>query len=399
MIQRRPGSAAGNWLFCNRRWLDPADPADRARLHAGYDALLSLFPAALTEVPRALFIEHLSEVTTAWADVARDSFSRRGRQRTALSELSCQPTASAPSDPPRSASSPPLPAEPFSPMAVAQLPTPLLGRSPSARSSATVDPTAPAHAVASGGWCWWGRAIIGTQAAITQDARLCSVDHIPSPPPKPPSSPPPSSPPFKLPPSAMPLHQPEQPSAFQRVPPRSRPDWRGSGPSKAPLPASSYFRPPTLATRLPAKVVENSDTRADGAPGPGLILVAPTAEEEGKDFESGKSCWQTLARPGGGREGRSATAWPAMLLLPPPPLPPGPPALALHAVWSRSRQAGCMAPWATGNFPGPPQLGRRWARAPALAPWAPMTWPLTRDAAAAATAATATEETAWVDWR
>ena len=54
--------SAGNWLFCNRRWLDPSHPQDRARLDAGYDALCAAFPA-FAACPRAAFLARLARVS------------------------------------------------------------------------------------------------------------------------------------------------------------------------------------------------------------------------------------------------------------------------------------------------------------------------------------------------
>ena len=60
--------SAGNWLFCNRRWLNPSFPPDRARLDAGYDALCAAFPAAAA-CPRSIFLTRIAHVSTAWSIV------------------------------------------------------------------------------------------------------------------------------------------------------------------------------------------------------------------------------------------------------------------------------------------------------------------------------------------
>ena len=52
---------AGNWLFCNRRWLNPQDVQDRMELECNYDALVSKFPA-FARCPRFRFLQCLSEV-------------------------------------------------------------------------------------------------------------------------------------------------------------------------------------------------------------------------------------------------------------------------------------------------------------------------------------------------
>jgi hypothetical protein len=55
---------AGNWLFCNRRWLNPKDPKDRMNLEYNYDALTAKFPA-FARCPRFGFLQCLTEVCTA----------------------------------------------------------------------------------------------------------------------------------------------------------------------------------------------------------------------------------------------------------------------------------------------------------------------------------------------
>ena len=72
--------SAGNWLFCNRRWLDRADPADRARLDSGYDALCHSFPAFLASCPRDVFMGHLSAVSEAWIATIKKNWERRSLQ-------------------------------------------------------------------------------------------------------------------------------------------------------------------------------------------------------------------------------------------------------------------------------------------------------------------------------
>ena len=52
---------AGEWLFCDRRWLNPADPVDRARLESGYVALCADFPE-FAACPRRAFLTRLAEV-------------------------------------------------------------------------------------------------------------------------------------------------------------------------------------------------------------------------------------------------------------------------------------------------------------------------------------------------
>jgi hypothetical protein len=61
-VSPRP-SSAGNWIFGNRRWLNPANPYDRARLDAGYDALCAAFPA-FAACPRAHFLACIAGVAS-----------------------------------------------------------------------------------------------------------------------------------------------------------------------------------------------------------------------------------------------------------------------------------------------------------------------------------------------
>ena len=63
--ESRHGRASGSWVFCDRRWLSPADPADLARLQAGYDALCAAFPA-FASCPRDHFLACLEHVSEAW---------------------------------------------------------------------------------------------------------------------------------------------------------------------------------------------------------------------------------------------------------------------------------------------------------------------------------------------
>ncbi len=56
--------AAGHGMFCDRRWLSPANPADRARLESGYVALCEEFPE-FAACPRYAFLARLAEVCGA----------------------------------------------------------------------------------------------------------------------------------------------------------------------------------------------------------------------------------------------------------------------------------------------------------------------------------------------
>ena len=64
-------SSAGNWLFCNCRWLEPSDSTDRAHLEKNYDMLCQLYPE-FRACSKADFLLHLSQVTAAWNQIATE---------------------------------------------------------------------------------------------------------------------------------------------------------------------------------------------------------------------------------------------------------------------------------------------------------------------------------------
>ena len=72
-------SAAGNRVFAGRRWLDPADAADRAHLATGYDRLAEAFPDFPAACPRDRFLQAL-------ADASASSPRRLKRPRRSLAE-------------------------------------------------------------------------------------------------------------------------------------------------------------------------------------------------------------------------------------------------------------------------------------------------------------------------
>eukprot|EP00291_Cryptomonas_curvata_P009805 CAMPEP_0172183184 /NCGR_PEP_ID=MMETSP1050-20130122/18836_1 /TAXON_ID=233186 /ORGANISM="Cryptomonas curvata, Strain CCAP979/52" /LENGTH=219 /DNA_ID=CAMNT_0012856757 /DNA_START=358 /DNA_END=1014 /DNA_ORIENTATION=+ len=69
--KKKLASSAGNWLFCNRRWLEPSDSVDRANLEKNYDMLSQLYPE-FSACSKADFLLHLSQVTTAWDQIATE---------------------------------------------------------------------------------------------------------------------------------------------------------------------------------------------------------------------------------------------------------------------------------------------------------------------------------------
>lgn len=56
---------AGNWLFCNRRWLNPADAEDRRALEQAYDTLCVKHPA-FTSCTKSEFLQRLHDVCRTW---------------------------------------------------------------------------------------------------------------------------------------------------------------------------------------------------------------------------------------------------------------------------------------------------------------------------------------------
>ena len=60
-------STAGNWLFCNRRWLDPLKRDEREKLEHNYDKLCASFPA-FARCSKNMFIQFLMDVTVAWTE-------------------------------------------------------------------------------------------------------------------------------------------------------------------------------------------------------------------------------------------------------------------------------------------------------------------------------------------
>ena len=52
-----PYSDAGSWLFCGRKWIDPADPDGRDKLDLHHFNLCALFPPFAAACPRDRFID------------------------------------------------------------------------------------------------------------------------------------------------------------------------------------------------------------------------------------------------------------------------------------------------------------------------------------------------------
>jgi hypothetical protein len=81
-------STAGNWLFCNRRWLNPLDREDRQTLDHNYDKLCLVFPA-FARCSKATFIHVLMDVSISWSDRIKDGV----RRTVSPSKLSSTPSS------------------------------------------------------------------------------------------------------------------------------------------------------------------------------------------------------------------------------------------------------------------------------------------------------------------
>ena len=78
---------AGNWLFSDRRWLDPRVSSEREILEANYDALCTAFPS-FRACSKARFIENVGEVCAPWSELIEEArrqckYSHEARERTA----------------------------------------------------------------------------------------------------------------------------------------------------------------------------------------------------------------------------------------------------------------------------------------------------------------------------
>jgi hypothetical protein len=60
-------SDAGNWLFCGRKWIDPADPDGRTLLELHHHNLSILFPAFAAACSRDRFIDAVAGVIESWS--------------------------------------------------------------------------------------------------------------------------------------------------------------------------------------------------------------------------------------------------------------------------------------------------------------------------------------------
>ena len=60
-------SDAGNWLFCGRKWIDPADPDGRAKLDLHHYNLSVLFPGFASACSLDRFIDAVAAVIDSWS--------------------------------------------------------------------------------------------------------------------------------------------------------------------------------------------------------------------------------------------------------------------------------------------------------------------------------------------
>ncbi len=63
-------SDAGNWLFCGRKWIDPADPDGRAKLDLHHYNLSVLFPGFASACSLDRFIDAVAAVINSWSNHA-----------------------------------------------------------------------------------------------------------------------------------------------------------------------------------------------------------------------------------------------------------------------------------------------------------------------------------------
>jgi hypothetical protein len=61
-------STAGNWLFCNRRWLNPLNREERKTLETNYETLCAAFPILAMRCPKANFIQCIMDVSITWSE-------------------------------------------------------------------------------------------------------------------------------------------------------------------------------------------------------------------------------------------------------------------------------------------------------------------------------------------
>jgi hypothetical protein len=65
-------STAGNWLFCNRRWLNPLNREERITLESNYEKLCTSFPV-IARCSKKRFIQCVMDVSISWSDRIEES--------------------------------------------------------------------------------------------------------------------------------------------------------------------------------------------------------------------------------------------------------------------------------------------------------------------------------------
>jgi len=65
-------STAGNWLFCNRRWLNPLNREERITLESNYEKLCVAFPI-IARCSKKRFIQCVMDVSISWSDRIEES--------------------------------------------------------------------------------------------------------------------------------------------------------------------------------------------------------------------------------------------------------------------------------------------------------------------------------------
>ena len=76
-----PYSDAGSWLFCGRKWIDPADPDGRDKLDIHHFNLCVLFPPFAAACPHDRFVDAIATVAESWSQPMR-AVADAGRCRT-----------------------------------------------------------------------------------------------------------------------------------------------------------------------------------------------------------------------------------------------------------------------------------------------------------------------------
>jgi hypothetical protein len=71
-------SDAGNWLFCGRKWIDPADPDGLIKLDIHYHNLCTLFPAFPAACSHSRFIGAVAAVIDSWSPHAAAAHEEAG---------------------------------------------------------------------------------------------------------------------------------------------------------------------------------------------------------------------------------------------------------------------------------------------------------------------------------